>query len=219
MSAPQPPSSQTNSQPPIENVPTTSAAPPGRFDDEKDGQGQFQELLSARRSTVQSSARSAPDPDVTDTRIVGVVIGLLVGLTEEGQPMVDYPGNPFDQPLPAASTWRCQAKDGDTSVALLFESGDPSRPMIVGPIVEPVNEPREIELSSSPRDASKAMDHIHVEQDGQELLLTADKQITLRCGQASVTLTRAGKILLRGTYLLSRSSGANRIKGGSVQIN
>ena len=28
-----------------------------------------------------------------------------------------------------------------------------------------------------------------------------------------------GKVLIRGTYLLSRSSGVNRIKGGSVQIN
>ena len=41
----------------------------------------------------------------------------------------------------------------------------------------------------------------------------------LRCGKASITLTRAGKVLIRGAYLLSRSSGVNRIKGGSVQIN
>ena len=33
------------------------------------------------------------------------------------------------------------------------------------------------------------------------------------------TLTRAGKILIRGAYLLARSSGVNRIQGGSVQIN
>jgi hypothetical protein len=41
----------------------------------------------------------------------------------------------------------------------------------------------------------------------------------LRCGQASVTLTKAGKVLIRGTYVSSRSSGVNRIKGGSVQLN
>ena len=38
-------------------------------------------------------------------------------------------------------------------------------------------------------------------------------------GKASITLTREGKVLIRGTYLSSRSSGVNRIKGGSVQIN
>ncbi|XXT19888.1 hypothetical protein WME94_57670 [Sorangium sp. So ce429] len=30
---------------------------------------------------------------------------------------------------------------------------------------------------------------------------------------------RAGKILIRGEYLLVRASGVNRIQGGSVQIN
>ena len=55
--------------------------------------------------------------------------------------------------------------------------------------------------------------------DGEQLVLTAQNEIVLRCGKASLTLTRAGKVLIRGTYLLSRSSGVNRIKGGSVQIN
>ena len=31
--------------------------------------------------------------------------------------------------------------------------------------------------------------------------------------------TRAGKVLVRGAYVSSRSSGVQRIKGGSVQIN
>jgi hypothetical protein len=53
----------------------------------------------------------------------------------------------------------------------------------------------------------------------ERLELVAEREIVLRCGQASVTLTRAGKIILRGTYVLSRSSGVNRIAGGSVQIN
>jgi hypothetical protein len=41
----------------------------------------------------------------------------------------------------------------------------------------------------------------------------------LRCGKASITLTSAGKVLIRGTYVLSRSSGVNKIKGGSIQLN
>ena len=50
-------------------------------------------------------------------------------------------------------------------------------------------------------------------------MLTAEREIELRCGKSSLVLTRAGKVLIRGAYLLSRSSGVNRIKGGSVQIN
>ena len=41
----------------------------------------------------------------------------------------------------------------------------------------------------------------------------------LRCGKASITLTKAGKVLIEGTYLLNRSSGVNRIKGGSAPIS
>lgn len=53
----------------------------------------------------------------------------------------------------------------------------------------------------------------------EELVVTAEKQLTLRCGESSITLTAAGKIIIRGKYIVSRSSGVQRIKGGSVQIN
>jgi hypothetical protein len=41
----------------------------------------------------------------------------------------------------------------------------------------------------------------------------------LQCGKASITLTRAGKVLINGAYVSSRSSGVNRLKGGSIQLN
>jgi hypothetical protein len=53
----------------------------------------------------------------------------------------------------------------------------------------------------------------------EEVLVSAAKQLTLRCGESSITLTAAGKIIIRGKYIVSRSSGVHRIKGGSVQIN
>ncbi|MDX2148819.1 MAG: hypothetical protein SFZ23_14995 [Planctomycetota bacterium] len=58
-----------------------------------------------------------------------------------------------------------------------------------------------------------------VHADDERVSLTARNEISIRCGRASITLTRAGKVLIKGAYVLSRSTGANRIKGGSVQIN
>ena len=49
--------------------------------------------------------------------------------------------------------------------------------------------------------------------------VSAGEQVTLRCGKASLTLTAPGKVLLRGAYVSSRSSGVNRIVGRSVQID
>jgi hypothetical protein len=55
--------------------------------------------------------------------------------------------------------------------------------------------------------------------DGKRVVLDARDEIVLRCGKASITLRRNGRIVIRGTYVETRSQGTNRIKGGSVQIN
>jgi hypothetical protein len=60
---------------------------------------------------------------------------------------------------------------------------------------------------------------VEVDKDGERLVVSAKEQLVLRCGKASVTLTKAGKVLIQGSYVLSRSSGVNRIKGASVQLN
>jgi hypothetical protein len=55
--------------------------------------------------------------------------------------------------------------------------------------------------------------------DGQRVELRGDDEVVLSCGEASITLRRSGRVVVRGTYVETRSKGVNRIKGGSVQIN
>lgn len=55
--------------------------------------------------------------------------------------------------------------------------------------------------------------------DGERIVLHAERDIEMRCGEASIVLTRAGKVLIKGEYVLTRSRGANRIKGAHVDIN
>ena len=89
-------------------------------------------------------------------------------------------------------------------MALLFEGGDPARPAGGGP------------AGPAGGDAGRPAVRDGVEE---ALQLTAEREIVLRCGKASITLTRAGKVLIRGEYIFSRSTGVNKIKGGSVQLN
>jgi hypothetical protein len=136
-------------------------------------------------------------------RIDGVVIGTLLELDVIGGPWVDYPGNPGGA-LSARSLTTLDSSKAGREVALMFEGGDPLRPILLGVLTRPGRpEPRAVQ----------------VDMDGERIVFTGRKEIVLKCGKASITLTRAGKVLLRGAYLSSRSSGVNRIKGGAVQIN
>lgn len=58
-----------------------------------------------------------------------------------------------------------------------------------------------------------------VEADGEKLVLEARRELTLRCGKASIHLTADGRVTIRGTQVLSRSDGPNRVQGASVQLN
>ena len=141
-------------------------------------------------------------------KIDGVVVGLLIGFDGQGAPLVGFTGNPQAEAAPARSTANLTREDIGCEVALLFENGDPARPLIIGRMQQPV--------ISTEKPNEQAF---NAEIDGERVVLQANQEIVLRCGKASITLTRAGKIIIRGAYILNRSSGVNRIKGGSVQIN
>jgi hypothetical protein len=55
--------------------------------------------------------------------------------------------------------------------------------------------------------------------DGKRVVLTGEEEIELRCGDASISLKKNGKLVIRGAYVETHARGTNRIKGGSVQIN
>lgn len=156
-----------------------------------------------------------PESDVSSSvpgnkqagQLDGVVIGVLMSFTEDGMPLVAFPGNQSKTGIAAHSTTVFKRDDIGCQVALLFEGADPQRPIVIGRIQYP-------EDIIQPGQQNPI-----AELDGERLVFNAKKEIVLRCGKASITLTKAGKIILRGAYLLSRSSGVNRIKGGSVQIN
>jgi hypothetical protein len=135
-------------------------------------------------------------------RIDGVVIGIFLGF-DDTSPLVVFPGNPADTALAARSLTKLDASMIGAEVALLFQEGDPSRPLIVGKLV----------------DSLRRADTAHVVRDGELVHIVGNERIELRCGKSVIIMEKDGHITIRGTYVTSHATAANRIRGGSVNLN
>jgi Domain of unknown function (DUF6484) len=165
-----------------------------------DGEDLLSPLL--RASTHGNPARAAG-------LIHGVVIGELLALTENGAtPLVRFAGQPGVATVAARSTIDLHGPHIGHRVVLMFEKGDATRPIVMGVLRGAAGWP----LANAPA-------QVEVDAGGQRMIVSAKEQLVLRCGKASITLTKVGKVLIEGSYVLSRSTGVNRIKGGSVQLN
>ncbi len=141
--------------------------------------------------------------------VPGAVTGTLIGFKDEGcTPLVLFPGQSSSVAVPAASVIDVHGTHIGRQVMLIFENGDPRRPVIMGLLRGPQAWP-----------VPEQPGRIEVDADGERLIISAKEQLVLRCGKASITLTKAGKVLIQGAYVSNRSSGVIRIKGGAVQIN
>jgi phage baseplate assembly protein gpV len=137
------------------------------------------------------------------------VIGEIVAIVDDGcTPLVLFPGQPGTAALRARSVLDLHGAHIGQQAVLSFEGGDASRPIVMGVLRQPGDRP----LDAPPG-------QVQVEADGQRMVVNARQELVLQCGKASITLTKAGKVLIQGTYVSSRSSGVNRVKGGSVQLN
>jgi len=145
----------------------------------------------------------------------GVRIGTLVGFARDGEALVVLASNPEFGRLLARSCIRLAARDVGKEAVLLFAGNDVRQPIVIG-LVQGCG--READVVPNVEIASVAGTQ-EVEFDGKKIEVTAKETITLRCGDASITLSKDGKIVIRGVHVVSHATGVNRIRGGSVQLN
>jgi hypothetical protein len=148
----------------------------------------------------------AKDKDLRPAPIFGIVIGNVCAALPDGRLRLDIPALPMSSVIARIAC----APDGLTPgavVAVMFEQGDVNRALVIGPMYSGVNE----------NATSKA--ELEVLVDRRRIVIEADEELELRCGEAAIILTADGRILQRGTYISSDASATQRIRGGSVQIN
>lgn len=148
----------------------------------------------------------------------GLRIGRIVSVTDN-RFVVDYPDNPFG-PLAARITNSAKSQiigngtGAGREVLLAFQNNDSAQPIIVDTMYSLLDEIAEATVVE-PNVPTPS----EVTIDGQRVTFEAREEIELKCGKASIVLTSAGKVIIKGAYLLSQSSGENRIRGASVGIN
>lgn len=148
-------------------------------------------------------------PTTPRPRELGTEVGELMALdAASGTAWVRLASTPRANAVAARSTVDLQGAHIGREVLLNFIGGDAARPVVVGVLIGATGWP----------DAATS-NLVQVDEGGTRLVVSAKEQLVLRCGKASITLTKAGKVLIEGSYLLSRSTGVNRVKGGSVQLN
>ena len=167
-----------------------------------------EDVAAAEQGQAPRHEQPTMSGETSTVMINGIVIGMLVAFKDEGRtPLVIYTGQPGSAALPARTIMDIHGSHIGRQVVLMFDQGDPRRPIVMGSLRSqegwPLERPGQVEIDA----------------DGERMIVSAKEQLVLRCGKASITLTRTGKILIDGAYVSSRSSGVNRIKGGSVQLN
>lgn len=158
--------------------------------------------------------------DAADGQFAQPLVGEIHHVDESGSAHVIFPGC-HGVPVRARSTvatpWRAGERPEDLAgapVLIVLEESDPTRPIVVGLLrdgVKPEAIREELHL-----DLTRERD---VLVDGQRLVFDAQEEVQIRCGKSTIVMQPDGKIVIRGTNLISRSSGANKIKGARINLN
>lgn len=146
--------------------------------------------------------------EASSMKFDGVIVGRLDGFDEEGAPLVSFDG--VTDSVAARTAVALDGVEGDREILIVFEAGDPGRPIVTGVLCSPTAP--QVSASQSTRPETAIV-------DGERVVLRGTNEIVLECGKASIVLRKNGRIVIRGGYVETRSEGRNRIKGGSVEIN
>lgn len=152
--------------------------------------------------------------------IEGLRIGKITQIDSDGKIWVDFSGN-IQGPVMARFVGSVspamleEAVSEGSDILMTFENHDPGFPIVVGVIHASIHE-----ISESTRPLSLEVDPSgYVTLNGRMVDVHAKEKMIFRCGKCSISLNRDGKISIKGQSIVNQAVKANRIKGGSVEIN
>jgi hypothetical protein len=146
-------------------------------------------IQTYRNEASESKQRASTPP------LGSVTIGKIAGITADGAPLVSWESRQDTPPLQALSQIPLTTEEIGRRCTLLFEGGDPQRPVILGLLY----------------------DHQANRQGYQ--IIQADDALILQCGASRIEMFEDGRIMVQGIQIDNQAYGPYRIKGASVKVN
>jgi hypothetical protein len=130
---------------------------------------------------------------------LGVVVGEIVEYQPDGTIFVDYPDNTRG-PLLARTV--IEEVFPGAKVLLAFEMGVRTLPIVLGIV----------------HDRGKVKGKT-VRLQADRIIVTAQSELLLQCGESHLEARRDGTVRLKGTDVVSHATRTNKIRGATVRIN
>ncbi len=166
-----------------------------------------------------SAPKARTKAPVTKLEETGARVGTIVS-AEHGEVRVDFAGNArgpllarVASTLDDASLARAAERHEE---ALLFFDGAGGQPVVLALLRPPTAAIDAVLEGTLPANGAAAP---VARVDGKRVEITGQEEVVLRCGKASLTLRRDGKVVLRGVNVVNQADGVQRIRGGKVEIN
>jgi hypothetical protein len=185
--------------------------------------------MSAKNVQIaQFRSRSAHPPEDTAPAPSTMHVGQLVLILSDEEVGVALPGVAGTLAARLAVPFtRERLRDVIASRQSAVIALDASRRAIVIGLLEPVkpeaptaaDEPAVSEQRVTSEPAPQTPQVLEADVDGKRVRIVGGDEIVLECGNASITLRRNGRVIIKGTYVETDSAGTNRIKGAAVRIN
>jgi hypothetical protein len=170
-----------------------------------DGPILFDVVRARQRRSTSKERRIAPVAPESSPRTLanagGACLGRIVAV-QDGIVGVDFVGNPAG---PVAARTTVPLRNLKDPVLLQLLPG--GEPVIVGQIFE-----------GAPVEVSGAAE-ADVVLKGRRVRIEAETELLLVTGQSKIHLDAHGKVVTTADKVVSRARGANKVQGGSVQLN
>ncbi|QTA85815.1 hypothetical protein [Desulfonema magnum] len=161
--------------------------------------------------------------DTLLTNELAIQKGMIAGFESDGMILVEAEESEFLLPcyfIRTAQGPLPRLNIGD-SVLFVLDSGQ-EYGYITGLIevyTPPVNTSETLNYPDDKVEIELPLKAQDVKINDKRIIIEADDEIRLKCGEGMILINKQGKIIVRGTSLLSRAKGMNKIKGAGVSIN